>query len=308
MRSIHLFMSGKRGQILAEGLVKAGCNLKTIYLPDDAELKEDILESLGQLDCKIIRVKNPNNKKFISGCKILSSDLVIVAGYPVIFKEPFLNLVPGRIINLHAGPVPKYRGGSPLNWQLIMGEKTGRISIITMVEEIDQGNILAQASFPILPTDTIVDLHKKANNLFPKLTLDVLQKQENGAFEGEVQTQLGAKYWPQRNFEDGQIDWAGSTASEIDRFIRALVSPYPGAFSRLNGNIVRFDAAKIPEMVITGQPGRVCYVSGMGPFVICKDRAILIEKYEILRADNIHMKAETSKIPNGVYFRLESLT
>ena len=27
-----------------------------------------------------------------------------------------------NVINLHAGPLPEYRGGSPLNWQMINGE------------------------------------------------------------------------------------------------------------------------------------------------------------------------------------------
>ena len=304
MRAIHLFMSDERGKLLTERLAVSRHSVEAVYLPEDMGAKERILEALNKLDIKIIRVKNPNDESFIDELASAGPDLIIVAGFSTIFKPPFLAVAPRRIINLHAGLLPKYRGGSPLNWQLIMGEQNAGISIIRMDKGIDTGDILAHASFPISTTDTIVDLHKKANALFPNLVLKVLQNFDAGNLNAVEQPKLGAKYWHQRNFEDGQIDWASSTATEVDRFIRALVHPYPGAFSYLNGDIVRFHAAEIPELEISGRPGRVCYVSGVGPYIICKDKALLITNYEIVESHDFSLKSKKLKIPNGVYLRL----
>ena len=47
-----------------------------------------------------------------------------------------------EIINLHAGRLPKYRGGSPLNWQIINDEKEIGLSIIKIDSIIDHGPII----------------------------------------------------------------------------------------------------------------------------------------------------------------------
>ena len=47
-------------------------------------------------------------------------------------------------INLHGGPLPAYRGGSPLNWQIINQEKEIGISIIKIDEGIDTGDIIEE--------------------------------------------------------------------------------------------------------------------------------------------------------------------
>ena len=47
----------------------------------------------------------------------------IFSGFPYIVKNNLYNLSRFGSINLHAGKLPKYRGGSPLNWQIINGEK-----------------------------------------------------------------------------------------------------------------------------------------------------------------------------------------
>ena len=48
-------------------------------------------------------------------------------------------------INLHGGPLPSYRGGSPLNWQIINMKNSIGISIIKVDKGIDTGPILAEA-------------------------------------------------------------------------------------------------------------------------------------------------------------------
>ena len=40
--------------------------------------------------------------------------------------------------------LPKYRGGSPLNWQLINCEKKFGISVIKMNKKIDSGDIFSR--------------------------------------------------------------------------------------------------------------------------------------------------------------------
>ena len=53
-------------------------------------------------------------------------------------------------MNAHGGKLPQYRGGSPLNWQIINGEKYFGISVIKINKKIDQGNIITQKNLEFL--------------------------------------------------------------------------------------------------------------------------------------------------------------
>ena len=78
-------------------------------------------------------------------------------------------------INLHAGSLPKYRGGSPLNWQIINGEKKLGISVIKMIRALDAGPIYSQKKFLLHKNYTIKHAHSIANYLFPKMTLETIK-------------------------------------------------------------------------------------------------------------------------------------
>ena len=74
------------------------------------------------------------------------------------------------------GPLPKYRGGSPLNWQIINGEKYIGISLIKMNEGIDEGLILKEKKLFTKKEDDIQTVHNKVNKLFPNLLASLLKE------------------------------------------------------------------------------------------------------------------------------------
>ena len=56
-----------------------------------------------------------------------------------------------RIINIHPGPLPRYRGARPVNWALHNREHLHGITIHTIDPGIDSGPVLAEALFSIWP-------------------------------------------------------------------------------------------------------------------------------------------------------------
>ena len=60
------------------------------------------------------------------------TDIALSCGFPLLFKRSILKLPRRGFLNCHAGLLPKYRGGSPLNWQMINGEKKFGISVIKL--------------------------------------------------------------------------------------------------------------------------------------------------------------------------------
>ena len=198
----------------------------------------NIIISKKYLDCKVINyLKNKkinytliDNLKDRTVLKIFKkTDLGLVCGFPHIFKKHHLKLPKYGLINLHAGRLPKYRGGSPLNWQIINDEKCFGISVIKIDEGIDSGDIILEKKFKLLNRYTIEDLHRIANNSFPVLLYKSIFKIISGK-KLKKQNQKQANYYKQRNPEDSFINPRLVTFKKMNLLIRALSKSYPNPY------------------------------------------------------------------------------
>ncbi len=232
-----------------------------------------VLDDLRGLGLSVETVADVNHADFLASLAKLDPELLLIAGFSQIFRPPLLVAARHGAINLHGGRLPEYRGGSPLNWQMIMGEAEAGISVLRVDAGIDSGPLLAEARIPIADGDTIATLHDKANAAFPGLVLAAIAALERGE-TGIPQDAARAAYWHQRADADGRLCPARTTAAEALRFIRALTRPYPGAWLEVTGRIVRVFAARHAAPQVRGTPGRIVRVGGGGPFLICRDGAL----------------------------------
>ncbi len=68
-----------------------------------------------------------------------------------------------RILNLHNGPLPRYRGVSPINWALKNEEQSHGVTIHEITPGIDDGPIISQVTFSIYPEfDEVIDVYHRA--------------------------------------------------------------------------------------------------------------------------------------------------
>ena len=273
---IVVFANGIRGNLVCRRINHTDHKILSIVTP---KANSHFFSNI-KTESEIIEAKDINNDEFILRLEKLNPDIFLVAGFSIILSSKLLSIPKIASLNLHAGKLPKYRGGSPLNWQLINGEIKAGLSLIILDKGIDTGNILVQDEFTILDNDDIKDLHSKANSLFPELTLKALNKIKKG-YRGVPQDESKALYWHQRNDNDGEINFKTLKAIEANRFIRALTHPYPGAWAYLGNKKIRFFRASITKERIKGVPGRIVFIQGKGPYIICLYYAILIEEYSI---------------------------
>jgi methionyl-tRNA formyltransferase len=89
-------------------------------------------------------------------------DLAFSVFYDKIIKEWFIKKC-RRILNLHNGPLPKYRGVSPINWALKNGEQLHGVTIHEITPGIDDGPIYSQVLYSIYPEfDEVRDVYGRA--------------------------------------------------------------------------------------------------------------------------------------------------
>jgi methionyl-tRNA formyltransferase len=91
-----------------------------------------------------------------------SLELVFSVFYDKIIKADFIDRC-GRILNLHNGPLPRYRGVAPINWALKNEESSHGVTIHEITPGVDDGPIVGQVTYSIYPeVDEVADVYARA--------------------------------------------------------------------------------------------------------------------------------------------------
>ena len=220
--------------------------------------------------------KSPNELDTLAWLRSLGPRLAVMSGYARIVRKAFLDCFPDGVINLHGGPLPHYRGGSPLNWQILRGEREIGLSLLFTEEGIDSGAVLARERFPLGPDETIDEVVAKTLPRFERMLLEVLAARRSGALRPEPQDPAGVRYFAKRLPEDGFIDWRELGAQQVHDLVRALSGSYPGAFTFHRGRKLVLERTRRLEETIIAPPGRVLARRAEGVEVACADRALLV--------------------------------
>lgn len=249
IESILVFFNNNRGLKLSKFLAKK--NFKIYEVVTKKFLNKKILNKLNKNSRIINNLKSKNLKKFIKKSKF---DLIISAGFPHIFKKDFLNLTPFGIINLHAGKLPKYKGGSPLVWQILNNEKKIGLSIIKVNSTIDGGKIISHASFKNNQKDTISQVQNKADKIFLNLAFNAIKKiEKNKKFKNQTKSK---SYFHQRKDDDALINFTDSNL-KIYNLVRSQSYPYKGAFFYSSGKKFRLTKCVQSNFNPKLVPGRI---------------------------------------------------
>ncbi len=276
MVKLVVFINGDRGLNVVQKLMESGfCEIFVVFLLGSPQAKQ-IEEICKSNKLPFICTTKPNKDERLTN---LAVDFGVIAGFPVRLVSAVLNTPRKGMFNLHAGKLPYYRGGSPINWQIINDEDYVVCSVIVASENFDEGDIVAEKKIEITDDKTVADLHKESNVAFSELTVETLKQAIAGTLLATKQSTDGVAYWHQRNESDGEIDWAMLTSREVFNLVRALTKPYPGAYCYLGSEVIKIWSVELVSSNIMGCPGRVVNIQGDGPFVICKDKAVRLVDY-----------------------------
>lgn len=242
-------------EALAERFEVVGIVRESAPGPDG---RDELIELASKLGLPVSHDVSPSSVRTL--IENLRPDCVVISSYNRVLAPDVLNL--SRFINVHYAPLPEYRGRANVNWAIINGERVAGISIHRVSPGLDAGNILFQETIPISDTDTVATLYERLNAIQRRALGDAVERFLAGD-EGTPQDESQATYCCSRLPEDGDIDWSRGTL-EIDRLIRALAAPYPGAFTWFEGRrLTIWAAAPAPDgaRFVGRVPGRVVAVS-----------------------------------------------
>tara|TARA_A100001515_G_scaffold91824_1_gene73226 strand:+ start:1305 stop:1964 length:660 start_codon:yes stop_codon:yes gene_type:complete len=183
----------------------------------------DMLDnSLPEYNFKIIRDKKSYSDQII---KEFKPDIILWYGWSWIIPENLVNEY--DCICLHPSPLPKYRGGSPIQNQIINNETMSAVTIFKMNKQIDAGDIIRQ--LPMSLCGNIEDILDRMTQLGFSGTCDFLKNGYNFVEQDDDEM----TYFSRRKPHQSEItleDIATQSVEYIYNKIRMLRDPFPNAY------------------------------------------------------------------------------
>ncbi|WP_052324238.1 methionyl-tRNA formyltransferase [Flavihumibacter sp. ZG627] len=245
-------------------LVLAGCNVVAVVTAPDKpagrgmQLQEPAVKKYAKSkDIPVLQPEKLRSPEFIDNLRQLKADLQVVVAFRML-PEIVWNMAPMGTVNVHGSLLPQYRGAAPINWAIINGEKITGITTFKLKHEIDTGNILLQEKLAINEDDNAGTVHDRMKELGARLLVETVIGLASGELKEKPQPDqtgedISLHHAPRIFTETCRINWKQSIEN-CHNLIRGL-SPYPGAFTELEGKTLKIFAATKEFTHPLGLPG-----------------------------------------------------
>jgi methionyl-tRNA formyltransferase len=182
-------------------------------------------EAARRLGIDLIQPASVNDEKARERIAAAAPDVVAIASYGGLIKEPLLSDY--EMLNVHPSLLPRWRGAAPIERAIMAGDEATGVTIMRPTAELDAGPMALQAPEPVAPDDDYGSLSARLAELGGELLVRALDSRP--AFED--QPTEGVTYADKIEPADRWLDPA-RPAAELERRVRAL-TPHVGAYLEL---------------------------------------------------------------------------
>lgn len=222
----------------------------------------------------VIETANINSSATVAEIAAFRPDYIYTLGWSRLFRQRLLEVPSQYCVGSHPAELPMGRGRAPLPWTILQDLRRSAVSLFKMTPGVDDGPLLLQRSFGVPEGVNAESLYHLVSENLSAAFVDLHAMHASGEPIDEVpQRGLPNSYRAKRVPADGLLDFS-RPAHELERLVRAVGAPYPGAYSYLNGEKVvvwRASIENIPRAVgVAGQillaeQNRVLVQAGDGP-------------------------------------------
>jgi len=183
------------------------------------------LQDSSKFKIHISQNKDEVNSEFIAQ---FQPDFVLFYGWSWFIQKSIIDKF--KCVMLHPSPLPKYRGGSPIQNQIINNEVDSAVTLFLMDHGLDSGGIISQQYLSL--KGSLKDIFQRIEMIGYESTMDFLK---NGYTLREQKVDE-ATYCKRRNPEESEItleELKNADPEYIYNKIRMLADPYPNAYVKL---------------------------------------------------------------------------
>ena len=186
-------------------------------------------------DIPLVKLRNINDGELFDSVRQFDVDWLFIIGWSQIARAEVLNGPKRGVLGMHPTLLPEGRGRASVPWAILKGLTRTGVTLFKLDDGVDTGPIVAQEIVSLGPDETATTLYPRIaeahavliRNVWPKLVADSLVL--------TPQDESRASLWPGRTPEEGRI-LPSMTVAEVDRLVRAVTRPYPGAFFDQDGS------------------------------------------------------------------------
>ena len=218
------------------------------------------------------------------------ADLIVTAAYGQLLPKELLEHPPLGCINVHASLLPKLRGGAPIHYAILQGEKETGISIMYMAEKLDAGDIISQKAIRIEEEDHVGSLHDKLSEIGAQLLIETLPALLEKTNDRVEQDETKATFAANIAREQEKIDFT-RTQEEVYNHIRGL-HPWPVAYTIHEGKTMKvWWGKKAINEYPSKRAGEIAHIDEEAIYVVCGDKkAVRITEVQLAGKKKMSVK------------------
>ena len=216
---------------------------------------------------------------FLDALRSWNPQLIVVVAFGRILPKSVLELSPHGCLNVHYSLLPKYRGAAPVPWTIVNGEEKGGVTTMQLVEQLDAGPIYLQQEIELDEHETTGSLQAKLAPLGAQLLLKTICGLKSNSLQPHYQDETDVTFAPIIKKEDGLVDWT-QPALTIERRVRAF-TPWPSAYTHLNGKLLKVHRATLIETNRSGTPGEIVRADSGGFWIATGKGTLSLEEVQL---------------------------
>lgn len=199
-----------------------------------------------------------------------TSKVAILIDFGIIVSQEVIDYFPKGIVNSHFSLLPEWRGADPITFSILSGQPQTGVSLMLLSVGMDEGPLLAQATYDIHQNETTPSLTKALIDLSDKMLKTIIPKWLSDQIDPAPQESVSLfsgdpTYSRKLSKEDGVIDWK-KPAEQIEREIRAFAE-WPKSRTLINDLNVVIMSSKVAKQQI--EPCGKFWVDNKQLFVSC---------------------------------------
>jgi len=249
---IALFGQAAFGRDVLVRLLGAGHHVVGVYVPPDEGRPDPLASEAAARGLALFRHRRFRRAgaalpELVAEHRAICAELNVLAFVTTILPPEIVDAPVHGSLCFHPSLLPRFRGGSALAWQIILGERESGVTVFRPDAGVDTGPIVVQKrGVEIRDTDTAGSLYFE--RLYPlgiEAIVEAVASIAAGTARGVPQDESRATAQGLATDAVARIDWTRD-AFELDRLIRGC-DPQPGAFARWRGEPLRlFDGRLLP--------------------------------------------------------------
>jgi len=194
----------------------------------------------------VVKSRNVNDPEPVLAVLERQIDWLFIIGWSQIARADVLSAPRRGVLGMHPTLLPEGRGRAAVPWAILKNKIETGVTLFQLDEGVDTGPVLAQHRIPIASDETATTLYTRVQEAHRLLIAQVWDDLVNDRIRPAPQDHARATEWPGRTPEDGRIT-ANMTVMDVERLVRAVTHPYPGAFWDTGSERIRIWSGRVAQ-------------------------------------------------------------